>query len=156
MPRHFRLNVDEGEAPIAQRVCQLVDAALDLVGVVSLALPGGQQCLQHLGLHVLQLIDQIDLAEFVTRTFLDGEGDVEAVARRSELRHSRDNAEVRIAFREIEFAQELAVIGQPVGIVDVVAAEKAIPARLARADDLLEAAHRELVRADEIDGSDAG
>ena len=156
MPRHFRLDVDEGEASIAQRICQFVDAALDFVGVVSLPLPGDQQCLQYLRLYVLQLIDQINLAELVSRAFLDCEGDVEAVARRGELRHGRDDAEVRIAFREIELAQELAVISQPVGIVDVVAAEKAIPARLACTDDPLEAAHRELVRADEIDGSDAG
>src|SRR5262249_30059749 len=152
----FRLNVDEREATIAKRIGELVNAVLDLVRVVAAASFSGEQGLQGIRLHVLQAVDEIYLAEFVASALLDRESDVEPVARGRELGDGRDDAEVRKTLREVEFSQEFTIIGQAVGIVDVVAAEEPIPARLPRANHSLEPTDRELVRADEVDGLDTG
>ena len=52
------------------------------------------------------------------------EGDEEAVARRRQLGDRRDDAEIGVALGEVELAQQLAVVGQAVGIVVVVAVER--------------------------------
>ncbi len=124
--------------------------------VVPIALRHGHERLQIIDLHILDLVGDIDLAEAVALALLDRESDEKAVARRGELGDGRDDAEVGIAFGQVELAQQLAVIGEPVGIVVVVAAEEAIPARLLGLQDLAQTVGAKLAVADEGDAAHTG
>src|SRR6185437_7906696 len=151
-----RLDIDKGIAPVAERFSERRDGLVDLVGVVPVAFRDGHQRFQILGLHVRQLIGDADLAESVALAFLDREGDEEAVARRRQLGHRRHDAEIGVSFRQVEFAQQLAIVGEAVGIVVVLAREEAIPARLLGLQDLAQATGAELVVADKGDAAHAG
>ena len=59
----------------------------------------------------------LTVAELVAVALLDGEGDEEALAVGREFGHRREDAEVGIAFRQIEAAQQLAVEREAVRIV---------------------------------------
>ena len=63
---------------------------------------------------------------------------------------------IGISLGQIEFAQQVAVIGQPVGIVAVVGRQKPIPAALLGRDHAAQLAVAELLVADEIYAADAG
>ena len=151
-----RIDLHEGIAAIAERVADGADRAVDQIGVVPIALARREQRLQHFRVDVFQRVGQVDLAEMVARAFLDGEGDEEARAIGRQLGDRRDDAEIGIALRQIEFAQQLAVIRQAIRIVGVVAREEAPPARLLRRDDVAQRRFAELVVAEEGDAADAG
>ena len=125
-----RLDLDEGVAAIAERVGQHRDRLLDRFGIVPVAGLDRQKRQHRLGRQVLQLDVDVDLAEAVALALLDREGDDEAVAVRGQLGDRRDDPEIGVALGQVELAQQLAVVGQPVGVVGVVGRQEAVPAAL--------------------------
>ena len=103
---------------------------------------------------ILELI--VDLAEVIARAFVHREGDVEILAVGRQLRHRADHLEIGIAVIGVEAAQLLAVEGQPVGIVIVVAGEEFPPGAFLGGDLALQRVVVEDLVADEIDARDAG
>ena len=97
-----------------------------------------------------------DLAEAIALAFVDREGDDKTVALRRQLGHRRQHAEIGIALGQIELAQQLAVIGHPIGVVAVVGRQEAIPAAFLGRDHAAQLAFAESLVADEIDAADAG
>src|SRR5208337_678626 len=71
-------------------------------------------------------------------------------------RYRRDNAEIGIALREVELAQQFAIVGQPVGIVIVAVAEKAVPTRFRGRDHVAQSRLAEDVIAEKRNAADSG
>ena len=146
------LDLDKGVAAVAERVGQHGDRVLDRFGIVPVAGLYGQQRQHRFARQVLQLDVDIDLAELVALAFLDREGDDEAVAVGGQLGDRRDDAEIGIALGQVELAQQLAVVGQPVGIVGVVDVDRKRYQRLSLVSiDAAQRAVAELAVADEVD-----
>ena len=124
---------------------------LDLVGVVPVALGHRQVALQHVDIEALEAGRDLDLAELVALALADREGDEEALAVGRQLGHRRDDAEVGVALREVELAQQLAVEIEAVGIVAVVRRQEAVPGALAGPDLAAQRAVAEMLVADEAD-----
>ena len=114
--RDQRPDVDEGIAAIADRRRQLVDRFLDLVGVVPIVVMGRQHRHQIGRLQILQADIQTDMAELVALALVHRERDDEPVARRCKFGHRGCDAEIGIALGQVVFPQQLAVIGQSIGI----------------------------------------
>jgi hypothetical protein len=105
---------------------------------------------------VLELDVDIDGAELVALAFIDGEGNDETVPVGGQLGDRRNYPEIGIALRQIVFAQQLAVIGDAVGIVGVRVRQEAVPAALLGVDDPAQRRVAELLVTDEIDAAHAG
>ena len=98
----------------------------------------------------------VDGSDAVLLTFLDIEGDNEALQRGIVFAHRRDDAHVRITPVEIEAAQQVAVRFDAVLIIDVGRLQEAQPVALAGLDDILQPVRRIGAVSDEIDALDAG
>ena len=149
-------DVDEGIAQRADRIGHRRHGLLDLVGVVPVALAHRQVALQGIGIEPLEARRDLDLAELVALALVDREGDEEAVAVGRQLGHRRDDAEVGVAFGQVELAQQLAVEIQAVGIEAVVRRQEAPPGALGGLDLAAQGAVAEMLVADEADPLDAG
>ena len=98
----------------------------------------------------------VDGAKVIQRPFLDGEGDDKALSARIVDAGGRYDLHVGITVLEVEAANQVAIGLDPVGIVDVGAAQEAQKVGFARLDDVLQAIGRIGDVADELDRPDAG
>src|SRR5690606_10126386 len=149
-----RIDVDEGIAILGEIFADLVDGLFDRYGVVPITLRHFQQRPQFLCINTAQLADQVYLAEAVALPLFQGEGDDEAGAIQIQLGNSRDDTEVRVAFLQVESAQQLAIEGKAIGVINIGAAEEAIPGTFSRRDDPPQGACRKGVVPHEVDGID--
>ena len=149
--------VDVGER-IAERAGDLADAGdrvLDRLGVEPVAGLEVGDLLDLVGAKVAKRAFRLDRAEPVARAFLDHVGDDEVAAVGSQLGKRRDDAEIGIAFGQVEGAQLLLVGGEAVGIVAVVGLEEAEQAAgLARVHFLAQPLVVERLVADDVDPAD--
>ena len=152
----LRFDLDKGVTAIAECVGEHRDRVLELLCVVPIAGLHGQERQHRFAREILEPDIDVDLAEPVALTLVDREGDHETVAVGGQLGDRRDDAEIGVALGQIEFAEELAVIGEPVGIVGVGGREKAIPAALFRLNRGAQRAVTEDAIADEVDAAHTG
>src|SRR5690606_2959262 len=109
-----------------------------------------------IGTEIRKLAGSIEGAETVAVAFLDRKGDDEGTLVRDEFSNGRNDPEVGIAFGQVEFAQQLAVESQPIGIVHVIRAQEFPPAALLGPNDRAQLAVTELLVPDEVDALDFG
>ena len=131
-------DVDEGVAHVPDHLGQVIDRLLDLLFVVPFALLGGHVPAQRFGFQPWQRGRGFDLAELLTLTLLDREGDDEALAVGQQFRDHRQHAKIGIALLPVETAQQLAVEVQAVRIVSVVGGQDEIEGGLDRGDLVLQ------------------
>ena len=128
----------------------------DRVGIVPIAGLDGQQRQHRLAGQILELDVDIHLAEAIPLALVDREGDDKTVAVGGQLGDRRNHAKIGIPLGQIVFAQQLAIVGQPIGVVGVRGRQKAIPAAFLGFDDAAQRAVAELTIADEIDAAYPG
>ena len=150
-----RAHVDEGEARGAGGEGQRFGGRLDLGVLVDLPFPDRQQLAQDIAVELLQIGLDAQFAELVAAALIQREGHGEAVAVRRQLGHRRDDAEVVEAAVAVEFAQLLAVVLDPVGVVVVVRLEEFVPVAFLGDDLVAQLVVRELHVAKEVDAQDA-
>ncbi len=151
-----RLDLDKGVAAIAEGVGQHRDRLFHRLGVVPVTRMDGQQRQHRGGRQVLQLDVDPDLAETIALAFVEGEGDDEPVALGGQLGDRRQQPKIGISLGQVKPAQQVPVIGQPVGIIAVVGRQKPIPPALGGRDHPAQLAVAELLVADKIYAPDAG
>ena len=147
---------DEGVAQRTDDIAERRHRLLDRVGVEPLARRDGQVALQHVDIETLEARRHLDLAELVARAFAYRDCDEEAFTIGRQLGHRRYHAEVGIALRQVELAQQFAVEIEAVRIVAVVRRQEAVPGAFHRADLAAQRAVAEGLVADETDALHAG
>ena len=149
-----RLHIGEGIAEQARRLAERVDRVLDLLGVVPIALLHRQTLSQSIARQVANVRFDLHIAEFVTIAFLHHIGDDEVLLVRRQFGDGGNDAEVGIAFGQVELAQLLLVIGETIGIVAGAGRKDAEPARLLRHHLAAQFTVLELLVADDVDLAD--
>ncbi len=114
-----------------------------------------QQRLQHLGREIAQLAFDRHRPELVALPFLDHISDDEVLPVVGQFGDGGNDAEIGIALRQVELAQLLLVIGQPVRIIGGVGREKGRQAAFTRRHLPLQPAVRESMVAKDVDLPDA-
>src|SRR6185312_5360936 len=151
-----RRYVDERIAVIAERVGDVGDRFLNQIRVVPVAVMGGDRVTDLFLADVLEGAVERDLAEMIARPLVERVGDEESVLRRRQFRDRQDHAKLGVALAQIEFAQQLAVVRDAVGIVIVVGRQDPPPARFLGLQDAAQLAGAEMGVADEIDAAHFG
>ena len=146
----------EGVAAARGLDLHFLDRLLQRFGIVERADVDAREAAQRLGVERADRGLEIDRCDAVLLAFLDLEGDQEALLLGIILSQRGHHLHVGKAVLEIEAANQVAVGLDPVGIVDVGAAEEAQQVRFAGLDDVLEAIGGVEDVADELDRPDAG
>src|SRR5580704_14927802 len=148
-------DVDEGVAQGAYEVRQCRNGFFDRAGVVPVAFGHREIALQDVDIESLEARGDLDLAELVSFALVDGEGDEKSLPVGRQLGDRRHDAEIGVALREVELAQQLAIEVEAVGVVAVVRRQEAVPGAFARADLAAQRAVAEMLVADEADALNA-
>ena len=153
---NLRFDLDKGVTAIAECVGEHRDRVLELLSVVPIAGLHGQQRQHRLARQIFQPDTDVHLAEPVALALLDREGDHKAIAVRGQFGHRRDDPEIGVALGQIEFAQQLTVVGEPIRVVGIGGRQKAVPPALLGFDRAAQGAVGEHPVANEIDAAHAG
>jgi hypothetical protein len=124
--------------------------------VVGLSRAHSQLLTERLGIRVADVGDDVDRAELVLLTFLEGERQRESLRIRIHVDGRRKNPEIRVTVLQIEAPQQLLVGRDAFRIVDVTIAEPAQPIAADRSDDVEQLVVGESLVADEVDLPDGG
>src|SRR5579883_2076442 len=149
-------HVDEGVAQRSDGIGDGGDGLVDLVGVVPITRAHRQVRLELLDLQALEVRRHLDLAELVALALVDREGDEEAITVGRKLGDRGDHAEIGIAFRKVELAQQLAIEVEAIGIEAIVRRQEVPPFGLGGPDLFPQCAVAEMLVADKADALDAG
>ncbi len=153
-----KIGADIGKG-IAERACgfgQPVNLIFDHLGVVPIARLHRQTLGQGIAIEIAQLAVNLDVAELVPVTFFDDVGDDEIALVGREFGHGGDDAEIGVAFGQVELAHLLLIERQAIRIVAGAGGEQAEEARLLGHHFAAQLAIAELFVADDVDLADFG
>ena len=128
------MDVHKGVSGDARSIGQRVDGFFNQVALEERSFLNRNGKTKLVGVEFREGGINLDRAEVVLTSFIDGHRDVEVFLVRCQFSDSRVNAEIIITIVLVELAQFLAVIFQTAGVVVVVGAEEAPQAGLARHD----------------------
>src|SRR5205823_2017183 len=156
IPVAARTHLGKGVTALRHLDRHVLAGLLHRLDVVDRAGLGLEHRAQAHGIEITHVGENVDAAEMGEVAFLDDEGDDEPLPRRVILRNGGNDLDVGEALAQIKAAQQVAIRLDAIGIVDVVALEKAEDPALAGLDDVLEARPPEGTVSDKDDLADRG
>src|SRR4029078_580819 len=135
---------------------QRFDGFFHLLGIVHATSPGEDHMPWSVDIDRRQSAFDIDGAEAIAFTLLDGEGNEEAPSVAVEIGGRRHDTGIGIAVLHVELPEQIAIQIEPVRIVDISALEKAQQIGLRSRDYVTELRIAEGRMADEVDGTGLG